>query len=236
MQTKLKEVPIPMWMKNLPRDARGYPIPFIVQKSKDGLPLFTINNDDRRQYVINNDYCGICCRKLMRFRALVGGALAAFDEVGAYLDPAMHIECAQYAMKVCPFLAAPSYTKEISGKQAKQVDGPVLVDDQAKSGRPDGDLFCLVVCTKYETVQHDLAPTYTQYVRAIKPYVRVEYWRRGVQLSNEEGLPLIKEALTKQYLKDFEDAIHRSDELIVKALARSQPKDPSRFLGQLPSR
>lgn len=241
MRPEIANTPIPHLMKKLRRDKRGYPIPVIVVRDIDGKPQFTTNDEDMRQHVIRNDKCGICGNKLYRFRAIAGGPVSAFDENGAFIDPPMHIECAQYAMQVCPYLAALSWTKEIGPKLAEKIDKPIVsgmtgetlpaifIDQTMQPGRPEGQMFCLVVHTDAEYSFWDTQRRVIQYIKPKRPYIRVEYWRFGKQIPNEEGLAIAKQALLKQYTKDYEDAISRADELVVKALARSQPKGPLRY-------
>ena len=42
--------PVPKMMRTLPRDARGYPIPFIVVIDRAGKPQFTINDAQRVEH------------------------------------------------------------------------------------------------------------------------------------------------------------------------------------------
>jgi hypothetical protein len=43
----------------------------------------------------------------------VGGSRCFLHQHGAFLDPPLHLDCAEYALRVCPFLAARSYSKRI---------------------------------------------------------------------------------------------------------------------------
>jgi hypothetical protein len=111
-----QSVPVPPQMAHLPRDPRGFPIFVMAYRDDDGRAHFTINEEPVRQRVIRRDLCSICGRGLLRGRWFVGGEKSAFHPRGAYIDPPMHSVCAHYALRVCPYLAAPTYATPIAGK------------------------------------------------------------------------------------------------------------------------
>jgi len=109
----------PKTMRALERDERGYPIPFIVLRDKFGTPQFTINDHARVSSCVNKKLCAICGRRLNAGFWFVGGSRCFLHTNGAFLDPPTHLECAEYALKVCPFLAARTYTKRIDDAKLK---------------------------------------------------------------------------------------------------------------------
>jgi hypothetical protein len=222
LRPEIENTPLPVWMADLKRDPRGYPIPYIALVDKTGVAHFTINHEPKRQEVISKDLCGICGKKLLRWRALVGGPVSAFMEDGAYIDPAMHIECCQYALKVCPYLALPSFTKEIGAKKLKAENMPgdtpaVLVDNTMMKDKPT--FFVLVVHTRCEKVFYDPATkTVVQYLKPKKPYVRAEYWHNGIQLEEQDGLETAKAALYLDLIKQYPNANRLIEESFVRSL------------------
>lgn len=194
----LDPVQIPPRMRSLPVDRRGYPVPFIVVRDKDGVPHFTINNHELVMKCIKEDLCAICGQKLFRFRWFVGGPLSAFHESGCYNDTPLHHECAQFALRVCPHLAAPKYSKRIGENAVDRVnaDFKFLVDTTMIPERP------IVFVSAMSTGQKYITP-FPGVVRVhpIRPYRRVEYWRHGSQLPSTEG-----EKLTRAALEAFDAA------------------------------
>lgn len=190
------DVPLPIWMQKLPKDRRGYPVPVMVMRDKDGRPHFTINDEEIRQRVIKKDRCAICGSKLLKRRALVGGPGSAFLDGGAYIDPAMHLECARYALQVCPYLAAPRYVKRIDALTVDpaKIDNVIFQDPTVDPKRPT--LFVLVNHTRTRHIMGSYGMV--KYLKPSKPYFDVEYWKDGIQLERAEG-----EALTKQHLVEF---------------------------------
>ena len=105
--------PIPKIMRTLRKDARGYPVPYIVMIDKSGLPQFTINDGVLVRECIRKKLCSICGKKLSALW-FVGGSRSFLHERGAFLDPPLHLECAEYALVICPFLATRSFTHSIN--------------------------------------------------------------------------------------------------------------------------
>lgn len=189
----MKNVPLPRRMQILQKDPRGYPIPFIVLRDSDGRPHFTINDDQKVEWALRRHLCGICGQKLYPKRQwLVGGPLSAFHDHGAYIDGPLHRECAEYALQVCPFLAAPNYSRRIDGKtlDPKKTDPRlILMDTTMIPERPP--LYVLAATTevtaKYNGVVRYLFPK--------RPWKEVHFWRNGVQLTAGEGQQLSAQAL-----------------------------------------
>jgi hypothetical protein len=195
-------------MEKLKKDKRGYPIPVNVLVDNAGRPHFTVNDENKRQALVKKDQCAICGRGLLKRRALVGGPGSTFHPHGAFIDTAMHIECARYALEVCPYLAAPSYSKRIDEKtiDPKNLASPViLADNTTDPNRPL--LFCLVIHTKQRLVKDG---SFVRYVKPVKPYFAVEYWQHGKQLLEVEGIALVKEALAEAFEPDLLQAMEKA--------------------------
>lgn len=125
------QTPLPQTMRTLPRDARGYPIPFIVMRDKTGTPMFTINDARRTADCRAKHLCAVCGKKLLRHPIsqryemwFVGGSRCFLHEHGAFLDPPVHMACAEYALRVCPFLTASRWTDRIDDKKLNKANMP----------------------------------------------------------------------------------------------------------------
>lgn len=201
---KFTDVPIPIWMEKLPRDNRGYPIPVTVLLDKDGRPHFTVNEEHKRQQIIKRDACPICGRGLLTRRACVGGPKSLFHPAGACIDPPMHLECARYALQVCPYLAAPNYTKRIEGKTLGKGKEEVLaIDPTMDPNKPK--LFCMSIHTKQKKILgHINGISFVRFIKPVQPYYGVEFWRDGKQLSHDEGISIVKKELYDVYEDDYQ--------------------------------
>jgi hypothetical protein len=180
-------------MKKLRLDSRGLPIPFVVYTDKEGVPQFVVNDAGKNFLAIKHDLCAICGQNLLRGRWFLGGPRSAFHPQGAYFDGPMHHECMRYACKVCPYLALGSYRKRID--TIKRVKMPkeevaVLVDSTMDPTKPP----CFVgVMTTHQKVNWDsgINPRF----KPSMPFLRIEFWKDGVQLSNEEGWEITRKHL-----------------------------------------
>lgn len=175
--------PVPERMAHLPRDERGYPVPFVVYRDKAGTPHFTINDANRTDAVIRADRCPICNQTLFRGRWFVGGPASAFHPDGAYLDPPMHYECAEYALRVCPYLAAPRYAKRIDSRTVPQGLGePVYLDPTVDPTRPGVFVAVMSIGQSFGGYNGPF-----RYIQPVRPYRRVEFWRHGCRISEAEA-------------------------------------------------
>lgn len=190
----MSNVPIPKLMQKLEKDSRGYPIPAGVFRDQEGKPHFTVNAIKARIKHLNEKRCPICNHRLTKGYWFVGGPASAFHEQGAYLDLPMHHECMQYAMQVCPYLAAPKYSGRIDGGTLKDHNGVlVLVGETMYPERPA--LFVCVCTRNYKL----LGASISGHLRPFKPYRKVEFWRYGKQLERDEGYTFASEALKRQF-------------------------------------
>lgn len=182
-----RSIPVPERMAHLPLDKRGYPIFFGAMIDDDGTPYFTVNDDRKRELMVAHDLCSICGKTLLRGRWFAGGPASAFHERGAYIDMPMHDECVHYALRACPYLAAPRYGREVGQRQAESGKlGTVLVDPTMIEGRPD--VFVAVMAIGQKMVGDD---PFHQYVKPKQPYRKIEFWRHGRQLPADQAAALI---------------------------------------------
>lgn len=191
----VRKVPVPDRMKHLPRDPRGYPIFAMAYRDADGRAHFTINDERERLRLIAEDRCSICGGKLLRGRWFIGGEKSAFHPHGVYQDPAMHRECARYALHVCPYLAAPSYAKLIHGATLPANDPVKLVDQTALNSPSTVEEVrpAMFVAVHARGQRLRQAPAGCVIVPA-RPYIAVEYWQHGFQLARETGEAICRAA------------------------------------------
>jgi hypothetical protein len=189
-------------MAHLPRDPRGYPIPWTVYRDAAGRAHFTINDEHRRLQCVLDKRCSICGERLFPSRLwFVGGPFSAFHERGAYLDPPMHIECARYSLQVCPYLALASYRGLISDRTLSADDPIGLVERTAMPDRP-----LLFVCA----LARDAAMLPSNVIVPARPFLRVEFWRHGARLTDAEGMRIARAELSTRPVEVAPDRIIRT--------------------------
>lgn len=97
---------IPENIRRLERDRRGYPIPWFVFRPEDGSIDFRVMHPDRFILAVRARLCWVCGQPHGAKAAFIGGPLSTAQ--GLYADPPAHIECAEFSVRVCPYLAIPS--------------------------------------------------------------------------------------------------------------------------------
>jgi hypothetical protein len=177
-------IAIPDFLRHLPVDRRGYPVPVTVYITADGTPAFTVNDEAKRQRLIGERRCPICGHKLPRSMAWVGGPQSAFHEAGCYIDTALHLWCARYALQVCPYLAAPRYVRRIDARGVPPSEDLILEDPTMDPSRPDP--FVLVTSTGWD--ERPFPWGGVQYQRPHRPYRQVEFWRHGQRVEPDAEL------------------------------------------------
>jgi hypothetical protein len=183
----LSDTPIPDLMRQLPHDKRGYPITFVTAIASDGTPNFAVTDEAKRQHVIVNNLCAICGKPNHKLTWLVGGYLSAFHPHGAFLDPPMHYDCASYALKVCPFIASPSYTHMRGMKMSKNMSG---VFDMHPGGATKKPTIFVAAATKkiFGVVgRNELGQEYIRHIVPDRPYERIEFWKDGRQIDESRA-------------------------------------------------
>jgi hypothetical protein len=165
---------LPKLMRTLPRDARGYPIPFLVMVDKTGLPQFTINDDRKATACRTKRLCAICGKRFTDGMWFVGGARSFLHEHGAFVDPPMHLECAEYALRVCPFLAASKYLRRIDAAKLKPDAIPEGIAIARRDHMPPSlpERFGLGFTQHYDYLSQPA-------VFVVPRWDYVEWWRQG---------------------------------------------------------
>jgi hypothetical protein len=98
---------------NLPRDSRGFPVPWFVQWFSDGKagepgvgePDFRAADERKFVRAIKERRCWVCGQPLGQYMAFVIGPMCAVNRVTA--EPPCHLDCATFSAIGCPFLSQP---------------------------------------------------------------------------------------------------------------------------------
>jgi hypothetical protein len=180
---------MPSRIRALPRNRAGYPIPFFAAKI-DGERDFRIADPTAYAACITDRMCWVCGQKRRRAdSAFVIGPMCAINRVSP--DPPSHIECAEYAAKVCPFMVRPEMNRRQRG----------LPDDLGFAGvailRNPG--VCLIWVSGWSTFRPPVGDTYGVLFQ-LKDPTMTSWWAAGRPATRAEiiesidsGLPLLAE-------------------------------------------
>lgn len=105
LNASIRELELPARMQQLPISSTGYPVPWFVAWI-DGVPDFRCVEAGKVALAVRKNLCWLCGGKLGRFKAFVIGPMCAVNRVSA--EPPSHRDCAEYAVRACPFLTKPN--------------------------------------------------------------------------------------------------------------------------------
>lgn len=162
----LATVETPLRIATLPRDARGYPVPHTVRYDADGVPDFRVIDPEKWFRAVKLRRCGICGETLGARVAFVGGPLAMANRF--FTDLPMHRDCAVYALRVCPFIAAPKFA------YSRSLPDDTQVSNNVSTTRPEQ--FGLGVTKVYKPLVVN-----GEVVLQAAPFESIEWWRHGVR-------------------------------------------------------
>lgn len=126
--------PIPPNIELLPRDARGYPIPWFVA-TVNGEPEFRLADPRKLMLAIKENRCWVCGKLLDHLKTFVIGPMCLINRISG--EPPSHFACAEFSAQACPFLnrpravrrtaGLPEETMEPGGKTYKHNPGAMLL-------------------------------------------------------------------------------------------------------------
>lgn len=171
------------YLKDLPK-YKQFIIPYIVL-IKDGIPHFKINDDRKVEECIEKRLCSVCGKPLKDDMWMIGGKLSAFHPQGCYVDVPIHGVCKNYSLTTCPYMAYTQYTvkpENFNKLQDKVGDNIMLINPTVDYNRLQ--YFVAVKISDYKVVRK---LPYERFIYPNKPYLDVEYWKDGVQITKEQA-------------------------------------------------
>jgi hypothetical protein len=99
---------LPLRMRRLPVDERGYPVPWFVAW-ENGKPEFRAMDGDKWRDAVRMRLCWVCGDKLGVYKTFVAGPMCGINRTSA--EPPCHQECAQWSARNCPFLRNPQQAR-----------------------------------------------------------------------------------------------------------------------------
>jgi hypothetical protein len=97
---------MPSRMMARPVDRRGYPVPwFVTVKDALGEWEFRVLDPQRSVEAVRRKVCWICGDQLGTYLNFVVGPMCGINRISA--EPPQHRECAEFAVRACPFMMLP---------------------------------------------------------------------------------------------------------------------------------
>ena len=187
--------PLPPRFLKLPLNERGYPVPKFVWKKPDGGYDFRVIEPGWPSKCVRHRLCWLCGETLGKFVCFVIGPMCAINRNSA--EPPSHRECAEFAVRACPFMRFPNRKRDEEG----------LPDDGIK---PGGDAAMIMrnpgVSAIWVTTAYSVhrAPNGDS-LFDIGQATEVTWWAQGRAATREEilhsintGLPILREMAEKE--------------------------------------
>lgn len=100
-------------MESLEVDDRGFPVPFFVAYI-DGIPDHRVADPRKQVRALNEKLCWVCGQTLGNYLSFVIGPMCTINRITS--EPPNHLECAQWAVRGCPFLSMPKMERRDADK------------------------------------------------------------------------------------------------------------------------
>lgn len=183
-------IAIPPRLARLPRDHRGFVVPFFVAwldeqgrgvEPPNGTPDFRVVEPRRMSECVNKNRCWLCGDPMGVHLSFVLGPMCTINRIIS--EPPSHRQCAEYAMKACPFLSRPRMRRNTVDMPAKYREAAGLHSD-ANPG-----VMALWVTRSYKPVN-----AYTGHpgvLFKVGPWDEVQWWREGRHATRDEALDAI---------------------------------------------
>lgn len=203
----------PARIARLKINEKGFPVPWFVAWI-DGKPDFRVVGEGKVPEAIRTNSCWICGEPLGRYKAFVVGPMCAVNRVSS--EPPMHRECAEYAVKACPFMTQPKRPRRETNLPAEYSEAAGFGIDR----NPGVSLIWITTSYKVEVVraQEGIAPGLL--VRMGEPEECLWFaegrpaTRAEIMHSIDTGLPILRGAAEK----DGEDAVRFLEERTAEAM------------------
>lgn len=184
---------LPERMCHLPIDDRGYPIPEFVS-NLDGKRDFRAVSLEHLANCVHHDLCWICGQLLDVWKVFVMGPLDAIQ--GITNEPPSHPECAEFAVRACPFLLLPK-------AQHRSIDNP-NVKRRPRASDSNPGMCCLYTVRGYAYREKPKTIIFRT-GRA----VRVDWYTQGRPATRTEVLAAIDTSLLAIATTDNAQAIEK---------------------------
>ncbi len=182
---------LPLRLRKLPVDARGYPVPWFVAwvDGPDGpetVPEFRAMDGRKWAAAVKQRLCWICGEMLGRWLAFPIGPMCAITRTTA--EPPSHLECAEWSVRNCPFLSQPKMVRR-DDHLPDGVEAPAGMAIQRNPG-----VICIWTTRSYELFDDGRGKS----LITIGACERAAWWCEGraatlaeVEASVAGGLPIL---------------------------------------------
>jgi hypothetical protein len=185
--------PMPPNIERLPRDDRGYPVPWFVAWL-NGKADFRFQRTEALAQAVRGNLCWLCGKEFLdNILAFVIGPMCAVNRTTS--EPPCHLECARFSAMACPFLTMPKAQRREAAMPANTIQPAGI------SLRRNPGVALIYICSHYRThkVQNRGHGARDGILIALPKPQRVEWYAEGraatraeVLESIDTGLPILR--------------------------------------------
>lgn len=204
LNARIRDIPIPPRMARLPVSEKGFPVPWFVlwqdaagnpMPRGTGVPDFRILHPDAIAVAHKKSLCWLCGEPRGIFGAFAIGPMCAINRISA--EPPSHRECAEYAVKACPFLSQPRMVRNEKDLPADHIETEGML-------KRNPGVMLIWITKSYQPVKMNPGVLF----RLGEP-VDVSWWREGrtatraeIMESIDSGMPFLLEEAARCGLLD----------------------------------
>ena len=184
-ETRFVAEDLPLRLRKLPLDPRGYPVPWFVAWV-NGEPEFRAADGRKFAQAVRQKLCWVCGEPLGRWLAFPIGPMCAITRTTA--EPPCHTDCAEWSIRNCPFLSQPRQVR----RDDHLPDG--IREPAGNAIKRNPGVICLWITREYELSDDGKG---RPLITVGRPE-RVSWWCEGraatraeVDASVESGLPIL---------------------------------------------
>jgi hypothetical protein len=212
-------------MAALPRDERGWIVPWFVVW-KDGEPVFPAFDPQkwRRAVYRQSRRCWVCGEPLGRTLVFCIGPMCAINRITS--EPPCHLDCATYAVMVCPFIVNPRMGRV---PEAKVPGGKIIPPAGMHDDRNPG-IMLLWPTEDYRVIRMDNGPL----LEIDAPTGSVQWWTLGRRATPREAADAFANGAVKlRMIAEAEDAAAVKELNRLLGVARLLLPEPDLYLPAL---
>lgn len=192
-------IEMPTTMRDLPIcPVRKLPVPWFVSWI-DGKPEFRVADVSKLHHAVGGGLCWVCGKKHRKTFSFVVGPVTAITRV--HSEPPSHTECAEYSVKMCPYLNRPNMIR----REANMPEGTELPPG-AFTDNPG--VVAMWTCDRYEIRMAGNGVLFN----LPNPF-RVLWWTEGRVATREQAAEAIDAAYDKLESQAKEEGVSSLAEL-----------------------
>lgn len=189
----IRAIPMPDRIKRLKISETGFPIPWFVPY-KDGVAEVTSADPEKIVHAHRYQKCWVCGETLGRHLAFVIGPMCMVNRISS--EPPSHRECAEYAVRTCPFLVKPKMRRNPNKPEGHIPPAGIMIPRN-----PGVSLIWMTHGYKILRDRKSMAQGGGGMLFVIGEPIAVFFYREGRRATRDEimhsietGLPLLRDA------------------------------------------